>query len=130
MPEYDNNNRGSLFTPKSEAQPQDLSGTAELDHTKFYVDCYRCNGRVKAVLIFKECDNHDNLIVVPLRASDKGKCIMYGQLIFNGTKFTCNVFKNDPKSERSPVLQLSFLGKEAAVESAPQSSRHYDDIPF
>ena len=135
MAEYDNNNRGSLFMPKSESAPCDLSGKATIDGCDYYIDYYRGAGRVRGVAVFKDTTDHDRVFAVPLRASDKGKCVMYGKFTLFGSEYTVNIFKNEPKNERSPVLQLSFMEKEG--EAAPKTTVHltpavtsYDDIPF
>lgn len=118
--EFDNTNKGSLFYPRSEKAPCDLSGSANIEGYDFYVDLFRASGeRCKAVLVLKATEDTNKQIVVALFASTKGKAIMYGAFeLPKFGKFYVNVLKKDRKNDNSPVLGLYFNQKDEGGSSS------------
>jgi len=124
--EYNNDNKGALFAPKSEKSPCDLSGIATIEGDKFFVDYFKSNGRSRGVLILKDADDTEVMYVCVLRPSDKGKSIMFGSFKIYDDEFAVSVFQNEPKTERSPLLSLTFFNKSTAKKDTPKC----DDIPL
>jgi len=120
--EYSNENKGALFTPKSENLPCDLSGMADINGVNFYADYCKSNGRSRGVLILK---GELNQYAVLLRPSTKGKAIMFGSVSIDGVDWMVSVFQNEPKSERSPKLSLTFFQKTGVAEVKVE-----EDSPF
>jgi len=120
--EYSNDNKGALFIPKSGNAPCDLSGVADVNGDKYYADYYKSNGRCRGVLILKSASNE---YCVPLRPSTKGKATMYGSFSIDGADWMVSVFANEPKTERSPKLSLSFFQKTGVAEVKVE-----EDSPF
>jgi len=122
--EYSNENKGALFTPKSDNAPCDLSGKADINGVNFYADYCKSNGRSRGVLILK---GKKNQYAVMLRPSTKGKAIMFGNVSIDGVDWMVSVFQNEPKSELSPKLSLSFFQKTGVSEVGAVDAK---DSPF
>lgn len=130
MTEYDNNNRGALFTPKSDKLPCDLSGKAEIDGTDYYMDYYKSNGRSRGILVLREVDDSRIVHVAPLYPGS-GSVVMYGQFVNSiSERVTFNVFTNERKNERSPFLNISFQVKEGGDETPTRKTNTEEDMPF
>jgi hypothetical protein len=135
--QYDNNNRGGMW--KAVAS----SGSAEVDHQKYYVAIVRSNGpaggdddkRPSHSIYMVHADSRACYASVLFREKDPDKQrLANGSINIDGVDYWVNVFANQSQHERSPQLDIKFEAKQPREAEPVPAGNHVateeDEIPF